>query len=144
MKKIIRITEQDLAKLASRVINSSLDSKSKANNFILSIDKDEDGNYDEWDGTDENLMYDTIMSIKSKSEYFEITNIVKEKTGKHIPYWIDSELDDNSSCYDDEDGGQKIMMFCHIADLGVSNQSEWTKESCKKHWEDCEWSKNSD
>lgn len=149
MKKIIRLTERDLARIVRRVINEqglyqiTKSNDEKAKDFLSSVDHDKDNDYNDYDQTDEDLMFATIMSIPSKSDYMKITNIVKEKTGKHIPYWIDSELGDSGICYGG-DGELKMRMFCHITDLGVSGQSEWTKEKCKKQFEDCKMSKNSD
>lgn len=139
MKKIIRLTESDLARIVRRVIKES--GNEKVEKILKSIDNDSDQNYDEWDGTDENLLHKTVMSISDLSEYKMITNIIKEKTGKHLPYWINSEISDDvlqvGNCDKNGDRYKKIDMFCHITDLGAIGQSKWTKEKCKKFFDSC-------
>jgi hypothetical protein len=81
------------------------------------------------------------MSISDLSEYKMITNLIKEKTGKHLPYWVNSEISDDvlqvGDCDKNGDKYKKIQMFCHITDLGAVGQSEWTKEKCKKFFDSC-------
>ena len=139
MKRIIRLTESDLVRIVKKVIEENENQKAKT--ILKSIDNDSDQNYEDWDGTNETLLYQTVMSISNLSEYREITNLIKEKTGKHLPYWINSEITDDilqvGECDKNGDRYKKIQMFCHITDLGAVAQSEWTKEKCKKFFDSC-------
>jgi hypothetical protein len=143
MKKIIRLTESDLVRIVKRVITEDDDDK-KVSNFLSSVDKDQDGDYYDYDGTNENLMYKTIMSITSSSEYFRIDKKIKEKTGKPIYFWINGELKKSmdifavGNCDEGSDYYKQVKMFCHINDIGVSKQSSWTTKSCKDFFKNCE------
>jgi hypothetical protein len=120
------------------------DENKKVSNFLSSVDADGDGEYDDYDGTNEDLMYKTIISISSSSEYFKIDGEVKKKTGKPISFWIKNELQKAmdilavGNCDESSDYYRQVKMFCHMNDIGVSKQSEWTKDDCKKFFKNCD------
>lgn len=108
------------------------------NNFLSSIDGDSDGEYDDWDGTNEEKMLKTIKSIESLTYYSYINKIVKEKTGQTIIYWIDEEMGDTFSSAGDT--VTKDKMICHLLNIGLTlskdKQSNWEKR-CRdrKYWD---------
>ena len=74
MRGTIRLTENDLSRIVKKVLSENLNNKTK--DFLKSIDYDSDGDYYDWDGTDEELMISTLKSIKTISEYQTINNEV--------------------------------------------------------------------
>ena len=81
MSKIIRLTERDLSRIVKHVLSENLNNKT--NDFLKSIDNNSNGDYYDYDGTDEDLMLATLKSIKTISEYQTINNEVVNKTKKN-------------------------------------------------------------
>ena len=103
----------------------SLYEQDQVDKFLKSIDQDNDGDYNDWDGTDEETFFNTIMNLKTLSDYYKLNNKVKEKTNKNISDFIDSELDTAFP----SDGEKETKMYCHVLKLGLKI-SKHTKEDC--------------
>jgi hypothetical protein len=117
MRRTIGLTENDLSRIVKNVLSENLNNKTK--DFLKSIDYNSDGNYYDWDGTDEDLMLATLKSIKTISEYQTINNEVVNKTKKNIIYWINAETS----------GQQREVLLCRLQTLGANGTGK-TKEYC--------------
>jgi hypothetical protein len=138
MKKIVRLTESDITRIIRRVINENDENDlspdnskqfsfvKKATEFLSAVDNDGDGEYDDYDGTNDAVMTKVVMSIKSKEEYDDINNYVIEKTKKSVITWIRLETDDDVV----KIGNHTLKMFCHLVSLGVTVNG-YDELSCK-------------
>ncbi len=106
MRQPIKLNESDITRIVRRVISENV----KGEQFLKAVDDDNDGDYDDWDGTDDAVMSKVVMSIKSKEEYNEINRYVTKKTGKSVITWIRVEREERENYY----------MFCHLVSLGVT------------------------
>jgi hypothetical protein len=128
MKKIVRLTESDITRIIRRVINENDENDlspdnskqfsfvKKATEFLSAVDNDGDGEYDDYDGTNDAVMTKVVMSIKSKEEYDDINNYVIEKTKKSVITWIRLETDDDVV----KIGNHTLPLYCHLVSLGVT------------------------
>ncbi len=106
MRQPIKLNESDITRIVRRVISENV----KGEKFLKAVDVDNDGDYDDWDGTDEKAIENVIRSIKSTDEYNEINSYVTKKTGKGVTTWIRMEREESENYY----------MFCHLVSLGVT------------------------
>ena len=130
MRRPIRLNESDITRIVRRVINEN----DKGSAFLSAVDNDGDGEYDDYDGTNDAVMTKVVMSIKSKEEYDTINSYVIEKTKKSVITWIRLEMDNVMGFM-----VNSLPLYCHLVSLGVtvnghnklSCQSKYTKNiSC--------------
>jgi hypothetical protein len=112
MRRPIRLNESDITRIVRRVINEN----DKGSAFLSAVDNDGDGEYDDYDGTNDAVMTKVVMSIKSKEEYDTINSYVMKKTKKSVITWIRLETDDDFV----KIGNHTLKMFCHLVSLGVT------------------------
>jgi hypothetical protein len=122
MRRPIRLNESDITRIVRRVINEN----DKGSAFLSAVDNDGDGEYDDYDGTNDAVMTKVVMSIKSKEEYDTINSYVIEKTKKSVITWIRLETDDDVV----KIGNHTLKMFCHLVSLGVTVNG-YDELSCK-------------
>ncbi len=115
MRQPIKLNESYITRILRQVISENV----KGEKFLKAVDGDNDGDYDDWDGTDEKAIENVIRSIKSMDEYNEINNYVTRKTGKNIIYWVTSETSQQ----------QQDVLLCQLHTLGVKGTGK-TKEFC--------------
>ena len=140
MKKIVRLTESDITRIIRRVINENDENDlspdnskqfsfvKKATEFLSAVDNDGDGEYDDYDGTNDAVMTKVVMSIKSKEEYDTINSYVIEKTKKSVITWIRLEMDNVMGFM-----VNSLPLYCHLVSLGVTVNGH-NKLSCQSNY----------
>jgi hypothetical protein len=106
-----KLTERDLSRIVKRVINEN----DKGSAFLSAVDNDGDGDYNDNDGTNDEVMTKVVMSIKSKEEYDTINSYVIEKTKKSVITWIRIEMDNVMGFR-----VNSLPLYCHLVSLGVT------------------------
>jgi hypothetical protein len=88
MKKVIRLTESDLARIVKRVIKESKGILNEGNGTTAfqTIQKGMSGM-----GTDENMVAKGVYMIKSKADYQECLDLVKKQGFNSIMDWISTD-----------------------------------------------------
>ena len=124
MRRPIRLNESDITRIVRRVINEN----DKGSAFLSAVDNDGDGEYDDYDGTNDAVMTKVVMSIKSKAEYDTINSYVMKKTKKSIITWIRLEKDNDVI----KMNNSTFPMFCHLVSLGVTVNGH-NKLSCQQN-----------
>ena len=109
MRRTMRLTERDFSRIVRRVITEN----DKGVKFLKSVDNDNDGDYNDYDGTNNAAMIKVIRSIKSKDEYDTINDYVVDETGKSIITWIRLECDEKIF------RSEQTELFCHLVSLDV-------------------------
>ena len=90
MKKVIRLTESDLARIVRRVINESKDvlNEGAGTTAFQTINNAMSGM-----GTDENGVTKGVYMIKTKVDYQECLDLVKKEGYKTILEYIQTDMD---------------------------------------------------
>jgi hypothetical protein len=89
MKKVIRLTESDLARIVRRVINESKDvlNEGAGTTAFQTINNAMSGM-----GTDENGVTKGVYMIKTKADYQECLNLVRKEGYKTIMGYIATDM----------------------------------------------------
>ena len=108
MKRIIRLTESDLARIVKRVISEQVSNGAKA---FEAIKKGFKFTFKEG-GTDENVVAKGVYMIKTKQDYQDCLALVKKAGHKTIMCWIGTEMSyakeyDSTQSAPTKDWGQK-------------------------------------
>jgi hypothetical protein len=104
MKKIIRLTESDLARIVRRVIKEQeTTGGGYTQNAKTAIKLIEDG-IAYWGGTDEKMIAKGVYAIKTKQDYNSVLDHCKKKGFKNVMAWINADWEYTPAASDSQFG----------------------------------------
>ncbi len=117
MKKIVRLTESDLARIVKRVITESKTTLKEGNGSVaFNMIKGGMSGL----GTDENKVAKGVYAIKNKADYMEALSLVKKAGYKSLMCWIGTDMG-----YSDE---YDETQAAPIADWGQQGNNPYLKD----------------